>query len=115
MENEKLNNNESMQKFNLYMIKDKTTGVHSLLYQSYSDDRLSCNEILNYLGSVFKKVPKASKSKFMQSLHNSCIVKVASVDVVTGVVIPDYVLLADLRDVKINDEKENKENGKQES
>lgn len=112
-ENEKFNSNESLQKLNLYMIKDKETGIHSLLYQSTSDDRTSCNEILSYLGSVFKTIKnKASKVKFMQSLHNSYIVKVGSVDIVTGLLVPDYNVLADLRDVEIKKKEEKEEDVK---
>lgn len=113
-ENEKFNN-ESLQKFNLYMIKDKETGIHSLLYQTASDDRNACNEILNYLGSVFKGIKnKSSKVKFMEKLHDSYIVKVGSVDILTGLLVPDYNVLADLRDVEVKKKEEKDENGKKE-
>lgn len=111
-ENEKFNN-ESLQKLNLYMIKDKTTGLHSLLYQSRSEDKVSIVEIVNYLGSVFKGIKnKSSKVKFMEKLHDSFIVKVGTLDIVTGLLIPDYNVLADLREVEIKKKEEKEEDVK---
>lgn len=112
MESEKFNINESMQQLGLYMIKDKTTGLHSFLYQSMSSEKDVCNEILNYFGSVFSTLKKAQKPKFLQSLHNSYIVKVGKVDIVSGLLLPDYIVLADLNDVVLKDKGE-ENNGKE--
>lgn len=109
-ENEQLNSNESLQKQGLYMIKDKTTGLHSLLYQSFSEDRTACQEIINYLGYTFKSLKKAQKQKFLQSMHNSVIVKVGYIDILTGSLVPEYNFLIDLRDIEVSkEEKKEKE------
>lgn len=110
MENQELQFNNSMQVLNLYMIKNKTTGIHSFLYQSNGDDKRVCLEIINYFGSVFKSLKQKDKATFMKSLHDSEIVKIGSVDILSGAFTNDYNVLADLQDVVLDKkEKEKKD------
>ena len=112
MQNEVKEVNESLQKTGLYMVKDKTTGLHSFLYQGLYGDKSACQEIINYFGKIFKSLKKAQKVKFMQSLHNSVFVKVGTLDLVTGELVPDYTFLVDFNEVILKDKEEKNESEK---
>lgn len=101
--------NNSMMSLNLYMVKDKTTGIHSFLYQSNGNDKQVCLEVLNYFGDVFKKLKQKDRVKFMESLHNSELVKIGSIDVLSGAFATDYNILADFKDVVYEKKEKEKE------
>lgn len=113
MENQEMQFNNSMQVLNLYMIKNKTTGIHSFLYQSNGNDKQVCFEIVNYFGSVFKKLKQKDKTTFLKSLHDSEIVKIGSVDILSGAFTNDYNVLVDLQDVVLDTKEKEKENVKE--
>lgn len=91
-----------MTNLRFYALQDTNTGIVSMFSTSVSDE-YAIQFYIQQINMIFKRLKKEQKTKFLQSVHHSKIVRLADIDCSKPSITENLAFLADLNDLVVDD------------
>ena len=93
-----------MTNLRFYALQDLKTGIISMFATAASDE-FAINFYVDSINKIYFGLKEDEKIKFLNSVHNSKIVRLADIDCAKPEIVQNLAFIADLNDLVVNDKK----------